>query len=256
MVILAPEERAQLIAATQGVASAFIEDMPHIRQVLNRTDPDKGEIRRLSNVLRRLLIDKGGDLRDIAAPRIGKFTLLSPDIGPFYKSARKEPFVYFQSGNVSVFGISFAAILFEPGSQARKVDGYNPDATVALPMDNFLSQKVICLKGDWVTRRDVIKYVANVASGVHSGKPKEKEHHLLNRIRHVATLKMVTPPAGPPMPGFGLNLQALSDAELPFSYDKNNIDPVLVELLAAADYLAKSPDLLKLETVVTEELRA
>jgi hypothetical protein len=67
----------ELLNVTRGAAMALVEDLPHIREVVNRPDPDKGELRRLSNELRRLLIDNGGDLRDVAAPRIGRFKLLS-----------------------------------------------------------------------------------------------------------------------------------------------------------------------------------
>jgi hypothetical protein len=72
---MTPEIVKELKLATRDAAAAFVEDMPHIREVLNRVNPDRGELRRLSNPLRRLLIDNGGDLRDIAAPRIGRFKL-------------------------------------------------------------------------------------------------------------------------------------------------------------------------------------
>jgi hypothetical protein len=126
-------------------------------------------------------------------------------------------------------------------------------------MDNFLSQNVLCFKGKWVTRRNVIKYMANIASGVHSGRPGKPVHHLLNRIRHVMKYKTVLLPAELGLPGakaasLELNMRALSDAELPFSYDPKNIDPVLIELLAAAHYLAASPDIVKLELALREEL--
>jgi hypothetical protein len=55
---------------------------------------------------------------------------------------------------------------------------------------------------------------------------------------------------------FQFNAQALNDdADLPFSYDPKNIDPVLVEMLATGHFLAISPDILTLETNVTKELR-
>ena len=55
--------------STRETAAAFIEDMRHLRDVVNK--PDATELRRLTNILRRLLID--GDLGKIAAPRIGRF---------------------------------------------------------------------------------------------------------------------------------------------------------------------------------------
>jgi hypothetical protein len=259
MPLLSTEERTQLIKETREAAAAFIEDMPHLREVLNRVDPDRGELRRSSSVLRRLLIDKGGDLRDIAAPRIGRFTILSPDIGPIHKSARKSPLEFFQSAGVKAFGVQFATGILEKASKPRDLPGYSPDATVALPMDNFLSQQVLCLKGEWVTRRDTIKYMANIGSGVHSGQPKEAVHRLLNRIRHAAIYKTIvlgpdSMAPGEKAAGLAINMDALSNSELPFSYDPQKIDPVLIELLAAAHHLAISPDIMKLEGAVREEL--
>jgi hypothetical protein len=137
----------------------------------------------------------------------------------------------------------------------------DPGRTIALPTDNFLSQKVLCLQGKWATRRDGIKYMANVASGIHSGRRKTDVEHLLNRIRHAANYAAVPLPAGIGAPGemaasFQFNAQALNDdADLPFSYDPKNIDPVLVEMLATGHFLAISPDILTLETNVTKELR-
>jgi hypothetical protein len=47
--------------------------------------------------------------------------------------------------------------------------------------------------------------------------------------------------------------QALSDADLPFSYNRDAIDPVLVEVLAAAHFLVTSRDVLRLEELLREE---
>jgi hypothetical protein len=47
---------------------------------------------------------------------------------------------------------------------------------------------------------------------------------------------------------------ALGDGELPFTYNAKDIDPVLVELLAAAYFLAESPDIAKLENHIISEL--
>src|SRR4029077_126368 len=81
---LNPERGEELLKTTREAAAAFMEDMPHIQEIVLKTDPDRAELRRLSNVLRRLLIDKGGDLRDIAAPRVGKLNIIAPDNKPFY----------------------------------------------------------------------------------------------------------------------------------------------------------------------------
>jgi hypothetical protein len=255
--------REQLLNATREAAAAFVEDMPHIRGVSKRAkeriDPDKGELRRLSNELRRLLVD--GDLQSVAAPRIGRFTLLSPDNAPVLKATRKTPFPFFQSGGVAAFGVISRAIIVDEGI-SRTLEDFDPDRTVALPMDNFLTQKVLCLKGKWATRRDVIKYMANIASGVHSGAPKEDVHLLLNRIRHAAKYSIVAVPKnvsgkeGEIGMSVAFNVNVLGVEELPFAYNAKNIDPVLIELLAAAHFLTSSPDMITLETIITEELNS
>jgi hypothetical protein len=60
---ITPKNNHELILATREAAAAFVEDIPHVREVVNRANADRGELRRLSNVLRRLLlVDNGGDL--------------------------------------------------------------------------------------------------------------------------------------------------------------------------------------------------
>lgn len=255
---MTPEKKRELLLATHEAAAAFAEDIPHIRQVINRQDTDRGDIRRLSNVIRRLLVDGGGDLRDIATPRIGRFTLSSPDNSWVFKQERNVPFPFYQSGGATVFGIFLRAPMFDNNN--RNTQGLNPENVVALPLDNFLSQKVMCLKGKWASRRDVIKYMANIASGVHSGTAKEDSHLMLNRMRRVATYAAIPVPdhlehvPGQLMPSIKFNVDAFDDSDLPMTYDAGHIDPVLVELMAAANYLVQSPDVIKLEAEVAKEL--
>jgi hypothetical protein len=246
---LSPELRDQLILATREAAVAFLEDMPHIRDVLNRPNPDRGELRRLSSVLRRLLIDNGGDIRDIAAPRIGRFVLLSPDNKPVFKAARKTTYDFFASAGVLAFGIHFRAAAFEKGTKPTPLENFDPDRTVELPMDNFLSQDVLCFQGRWITRRDAIKYIANIASGVHSGRPKDEKEKTIARIRKSASFSAI-----PGAPNVQFNVDSLFPAEPPFQYLPNAVDPVLLEMLAAAHYLELSPDIRRLEELVKTEL--
>ncbi|MCC8976422.1 hypothetical protein [Bradyrhizobium brasilense] len=258
---MAKKTTEELLAATRGAAAAFIEDMPHIREVVRRQNIDKGELRRLSNVLRRLLVDNGGDLRDVAAPRIGRFSLLSFDNNPVFKAEQKGPaFPFFQSGGASVFGVFFRAAIVDTPGREYPVIGFNPEQMVALALDNFLSQRVLCLKGKWAARRDVIKYIANIASGVHSGTPKDPEHILLNRIRHAAAYSVIPvpseygAPAGATMPSYAFNVDVLTDIEKELTYSATAVDPVLIEMLAVAHLLTISPDIEKLEGHIRTEL--
>lgn len=246
---LTPERREQLILATREAAAAFVEDMPHIREVVNKQNPDRGELRRLSAVLRRLLIDNGGDLRTVAAPRIGRFTILSPDNKPIFKTARKHPYEFFGSAGVSAFGVHFRAAAVEKAPKPQPSEDFDPERTVALPLDNFLSQDVICLQGKWITRRDALKYIANIASGVHSGVPKEEIEKVIARVRRSAVYNAV-----PGAANFAFNIDALYADDPPFQYTPDAIDPVLVEVLAASHFIELSPDIRRLETTVQQEL--
>jgi hypothetical protein len=69
---ISSEKKAKLLLATSEAAAAFVEDMGYIRETLAKADrTTPGEIRRLSAVLRRLLIHH--DLRSIFL-RVGDCT--------------------------------------------------------------------------------------------------------------------------------------------------------------------------------------
>jgi hypothetical protein len=83
---LAARKREETLEA----AAAFLEDMQHIREILARPNPIRGELRRLSNILRRLLPDR--DLQNIAPCRnLDPLQIDAPDntkIEPLIKSEK------------------------------------------------------------------------------------------------------------------------------------------------------------------------
>jgi hypothetical protein len=241
---MSPENRAKLLAATREAAAAFIEDIAHIREISNRANPDRRELRTLSGILRRLLIDNGGDLRDITAPRLGRFTLLAPDNKAVYAAEKKGPYPFFGSGGGHAFGAVMRAAMIDNGAQ-RQLDGFDPDAMIELRMDNFLSQHVLCFQGIWATRRDAIKHMANIASGVHSGAPKEEVDKALARIRRSASYSNGN---------IIFKTDALEAAEPTFQYEPGAIDPVLFEMQSAAYFMSKSPNMDELERLIRDEL--
>jgi hypothetical protein len=249
---LTGERRNELLAATREAAAAFIEDMSHIREMLDKVDPDRGEVRRLSGVLRRLLIDGGdGDLMVISPPRIGRPLFSTPDNKPLYKADKKHPFTFFGSAGVKTFGVIIRAAMVikdpPPGPSAPE-EGYDPVKSVSLPMHNFLSQNVLNLEGQWITRRDAIKFMAHIASGVHSKSPKEQIEKVIARIRQCVMYSAV-----PGAATLQFNIDALLPTAPPFRYEPDAIDPVLVEVLATAHFLSISPDLQRLESVIRAE---
>lgn len=169
---LTPERRAELFKGTKEAVGPLIEDLAYLRDCVAIANVGRGELRRLSAVLRRLLIDGRGDLRDIAAPRIGRINFVAPDLKSIYRLDRSEPLAFFASGGVSVFGVFVAATMVNEGRRAPRIDDYHPDTRIEMNFDTFLNQKILCLKGEWLTRAQAIKYIANIASGVHSGSDK------------------------------------------------------------------------------------
>lgn len=247
---MTPEVKARLLIATREAAAAFLEDMTYLREVLKRPDPVRGELRRLSNELRRLLVDNGGDLPGIAAPRIGRLMFQAPDNNPYYRAERGHALSYFASGSSLFFGISVRGFMMFSGKSPR-MEQFDPEHTVDLPLDRFLSQRLICLSGRWINRRQIIKYVANTASGVHSGTPQEEADKLLARIRQCVSYSVQN---GSFHLDFNVDAFNPKVPDIPFKHQPNAVDPVLIELLATAHFVTTSPRVLELETVVRDEL--
>jgi hypothetical protein len=184
---ISPETKQRLLNATKESAAAFLEDMRHIRDVLQPENINRGEIRRLSSVLRRFLIDNGGDISSLAPARIGCLNLHCPDNNQIYAVDRKTPFQFFGSGSAKdfeVFGSYIRALGVRDGMHPINYGDFEPHKLVLLSHEGFLSNKVLCLNGRWISRRSVIKYVANIASGVHSGAPKDETDTIISTIRN------------------------------------------------------------------------
>lgn len=258
------KDRLQLMADTKQAAAAFLEDISHVRSIFTTPKPEPGLIRLSSNILRRLLVNR--DLDNIAAPRIGKYHLAAPDNDAHTGSRAGFDVILYQSGSPLLSTLQDCRIDFE-----------KKDATVgtlglvmpwnSLPvlrnakkvrLDGFLSQRVICFRNQWACRREVIKFAAICASGVHSEVPTSTVDKMLNHARFALRY---TNKKGEP--SVELDVDVIGNPHHPppapisaFTYDQNRIDLVHVELLAAAYYLCASPDIETLQKFIQEELAA
>lgn len=246
-----PKEQAigQRLKETQEAAAALFEDLAYLRALLDTDYPEKADIRRSSVVLRRILVD--GDLSMVAAPRIGRFYLQAPDNKPLYVSSRKEPFPFlFSGGNVPIFGVYLRCGMVERAGNARSLPKeFHPDRLVDLRIGSFCKQNVLSFEGQWVSRSDVIKYIAHIGFGVHSGMRKTDSDHLINRIRYAVTLSVVDDTTT-----ISFNPDVFDKIDLPIKYDPMAIDPVLLELLVTAHMLVNSPDIVRLEAEIAKGL--
>lgn len=256
MVALTPEKIAELKAGSQEAAAAFIEDIPHVREIVTKESPSRAEIRRLSGILRRLLVER--DIAAVSDPRLGKVKLIGPDNASAYKAEKKRPFLFYLTGGGKVLGWSGSIYALEaqrqffPFSNTVVMPEIAHGTTMEMRLDTFLNQRVICYRGEWASRNDVITYVANVASGVHSGtpKPSHPKHELLARARCAAYLKK--------QPDGTLHLElfprGIDFDESSFKYSPEAFDLVFVELVSAAAFLVQSPFVAELEKLVRSEL--
>ncbi len=248
--------RAERLEATREAAVAFLEDVQYLRSMTQRSDLSAAEIRRLSGLLRRLLVDR--DLLKISAPRIGRVLLRAPDNNPYYRAERHRPFMFFASGRANVLG-GFSGVILAYDvvshplapiwSSKVTVPEVDINKTVDLKLDGFMSQRVLCYRGKWVHRGAVIKYVANVASGVHSGHPKDPDEILLAQMRSSTILSRR---------GDGVHIELFphgvdTDTTV-FSHRPEALDAVLIELLAAASFFIETPSIAALERFIQDEL--
>jgi hypothetical protein len=96
---------------------------------------------------------------------------------------------------------------------------------------------------------DIIKYIANIARGIHTGTVRESSEQLIRRVRHAWKLQITNG-----QPQITANLNVLSSIDLPTNIDRKVIDCALIEVLAAASLVVNSPDVISLETVIAAEI--
>ena len=246
------EQKTRLLEDTREAAAAFLDDIKYLREVVSRDNTLGDEVRRISGILRRLLIER--DIAKIAGPRLGKIMYRSPDNEPIYRMAKKIPLLFFLSGRVNVLGWNGIISALDLPGNSPNINPLPPDfdiaRTVDLRLDNFVAQHVLCHRNRWISRGAVIKYMANIASGVHSGAPKTAEEILLSWIRNNNYLTLRSDG------GVHLDISAGGedhDYNSRFIYKPNAIDPLLVEVLSAAHFLTTSPDVTELERIIIAE---
>jgi hypothetical protein len=175
--------------------------------------------------------------------------LLVPDNNHVYHAARKQRLSIFASGGVTVFNCKFRALVGGVGRDFVLDPSFDRMALATVSLDGLMSQRVLALNDEWITRRQVIKYVANNASGVHSASAQGPEDILLSRIR--SYMKFSAHSGGAKI---GVNYEAYCiPGPPPFVWSPTAVDLVLVELLAAAHFLSTSPDIHSLELAVHKE---
>lgn len=245
----APDYTAENVRRTRERAAAFLEDMQYFREVLARPEPSRGELRRLSGTLRRLVVDR--DITIVANPRIKRFLFDIPDTKEIVKALSGQQYGFFGTGGATVFGRDMRKLLICPVEVEARIKDYNNERMVAVRLDGFCSQPVLFFGGHWISRQTVIKYVAYKASGIHSQEPESEEDKILSHIRRAVVMGRQ---------GAYLEKEVLKPVnmarEAVFKYSPEKIDVVLWELLGAVHLIATSNDTKRLEEYITRELKS
>jgi hypothetical protein len=234
MAVQAHQSKEERRAATHERAIAALEDLDWMRHLVVKPAISRSEARSLSAKLRRLLMN--GDLRDVASPRIGKIEIDAP-LSIDKRGYKKLQFYYAgfyyndRPTNLVIFKVAD-----EPATPDMS------DTNHPLSIDNFLSQNVCCYHDNWICRRDLLKFVAHNASGVHSDNVKSNTEQIIARIRNMFVIRTEKKEGS-----FMYNVQTPSEK---FDYQPNAIDIPSYECLGIAHYLTTSAATLALEAEI------
>jgi hypothetical protein len=247
-----PEEKKRLRREeTRDSAAALIEDLAFFREVVARPEQSPAELRRLSVTARRLLVDEA--IKTVGAPRTGVPKFRRPDNKEIEAYITPANCQMFASLGVSAFGFYVHAMSARADGIKTPVPVHDPNAFIEGTMDEFMVQPVIFSEGVWITRREVIKYIANVKDGAHSGGGKADLDHVKAPLEYARRRARIKAASG----GLNVNMVETTGGRFDpanFPYDAAAVDVVLLELLAAAHLTVRSPAVRELEEYIRKEL--
>lgn len=241
-----------LLGETREAAIAIFEDFSILRDISTRLETRPVHLRHASAVLRRWLVEN--QIARVAAPRVGRLKILAIDNNPVYRFERSHGIVAFVTGGAQVHGVYLAGAMMSEGRQSSDITGYHPDILIPFGIETFLKQRVIYSQGEWFTRLQVVKFVANADNGVHGHGAREDWEKKLSGFRQEVSVNLVSGPTGELTPSVNWRSgDSLSVANYT-KYDPSLINALLLEVVSAISFLVKSPDLVDLIDVIKVEL--
>jgi hypothetical protein len=216
--------------------TANYEDLLHLTSLWSMSNLTNADIRRSSNIVRRLLHYK--EIVNSSAPRSLRLTFNAPDNKALVRASANGHLDFFQSAGTTVMGLWFRASTVSRNDQQLQASmaGFDPDAVIELRLESFLDQPVFSFLGQQISRRSVILYVANKAAGTHFDEDRPSEFSTLDRIRSAVSIKLVDG-----IPSFGFDVSRFDPAKDTFIPSGSGIDPVFIELAATIRYFTESP---------------
>lgn len=188
MAVLTDAEKEEMRAATYEAAFALLDDLNFIREAVDKAAPSRTDVRRISGVLRRLLLED--HLTEVAGPRVGslRFPIFDnvatlAETKNDFVSVGLAPFYGFNNGLFSVFhseirGEAFFAMPPDerPVREVRR--------------DGLLSDKVARLEGLEISRADVLKFICHHDFGIHFVGKNAAAFAAIKRFRNAITFSV------------------------------------------------------------------
>ena len=235
---------------TRNAALVLCDDLAHIRNIVSDTNVSASEIRRISALLRRMLIE--GEIFKIAGPRIGKISIMSPDFDDIDLITPNANLHYLLIDNFYIFGSEFSIIYM--------ITNKNDDAQIqtgiqeglhelsSKKLSHFLKQKIAYYNGNWLNRSDFIKYVANIGHAVHSLNATDEKLQLIGSMRNrLKILREFDEKTNDPITTFESIIGDYNAVLSDIHFNPNQIDIALLCLLSTCNCLVNSPDIKRLE---------
>ncbi len=178
--------------ATYEAAVVLLDDLQYIRETFAKANPTTGDVRRISGVLRRLLLD--GHLSAVAAPRAGRLMLQIPDNLLLFVN-NPAPLIVVGFAPIFQMGVPFCEfvsvsdpIIGAAGSTNLQL-GKADHPTREVNIDGMLSDRIARWNGQFVTRADVLKYICYHAFGIHFSGKEDPAFDIIRHFRYILTFK-------------------------------------------------------------------
>lgn len=224
------------------------EDLEHLSNLWRTSDTKNADVRNSVHILRRLLIY--GDLQKSASSRTYQLLIDAPDLKPFVKATKYNLIEFYQAGGANVFGMYIAGAMLSKGTSHRLnriMKEYNPEIKIKLNITSYLRQQCFSLKGEFVSREDVIKYVANKAGSTHFDR--KGRDALIDRIRGASVYKLTEDG----IPSLSFNLNSFANSNSDFDPNPKHIDPIFLEVAASAKYITESQSIVDYRELLKQE---
>lgn len=249
---MASKSREQRVADSRDAAIAVVEDFDYLKILSETAETSPVGLRHASSIVRRWLVD--GTLQRVSSPRIDRIKVRVVDNNPVYCLSQTGKIRVFVSGGALVHGVEILRIMDSNGRNPPPTDSFYSCNLINLQLKDFIKQRVIYTQGEWLTRSQVVKFVANVDHGVHSGRSDDHWKKLLSNFRFQVSVQLETGPDGNPAPSIVAGVGAADEVISPQSYDPRKVNGVLLELLATIGFLISSPDVEHLIEVIRAEM--